>query len=61
MELETLEKTKQGLNYLHENPVRSGYKYSSAIDYYTNEHGLIKVVPIAIGILVLIPDAIGQI
>jgi hypothetical protein len=50
MELNTLEKTKQGLNYLHENPVRSAlvwepwhYKYSSAIDYYTNEHGLINV------------------
>ena len=40
----------QRLNYLHENPVRSGlvwepwhYKYSSAIDYYTTEHGLIKL------------------
>jgi hypothetical protein len=38
MELDTLEKTKQGLNFLHENPVRSvlvwepwHYKYSSAI------------------------------
>jgi REP element-mobilizing transposase RayT len=40
----------QRLNYLHENPVRAGlvwepwhYKYSSAIDYYTNEKGLISV------------------
>lgn len=41
---------KQRLNYLHENPIRSGlvweawhFKYSSAIDYYTNEKGLIKI------------------
>jgi len=40
----------QRLNYLHENPVRSGlvweswhYKYSSAIDYYTIEKGLLTV------------------
>jgi putative transposase len=40
----------QRLQYLHENPVRSGllweawhYKYSSAIDYYTNEKGLLKI------------------
>jgi putative transposase len=40
----------QRLNYLHENPVRSGlvwepwhFKYSSAIDYYTNEKGLIEL------------------
>ena len=50
IELDTLEKLKQRLDYLHENPVRSGmvwepwhYKYSSAIDYYTNEHGLLKI------------------
>ena len=50
IELDTVEKMKQRLDYLHENPVRSGlvwdpwhYKYSSAIDYYTNEHGLIKM------------------
>ena len=49
IELNTPEKLKQRLDYLHENPVRSGsvwepwhYKYSSAIDYYTNEHGLLK-------------------
>ena len=50
IQLDTPEKMKQRLDYLHENPVRSGlvwepwhYKYSSAIDYYTNEHGLLKV------------------
>ncbi len=50
IELDTTEKMKQRLDYLHENPVRSGlvwepwhYKYSSAIDYYTNENGLIKI------------------
>jgi putative transposase len=50
IELNTTEKIKQRLNYLHENPVRSGlvwepwhYKYSSAIDYYTTEHGLLKI------------------
>ena len=50
VELNSAEKLKQRLDYLHENPVRSGlvweprhYKYSSAIDYYTKEHGLLKV------------------
>jgi putative transposase len=50
IELNSAEKIKQRLDYLHENPVRSGlvwepwhYKYSSAIDYYTKEHGLLKV------------------
>ncbi|GAB2832126.1 REP-associated tyrosine transposase [Ferruginibacter profundus] len=50
VELNTTEKIQQRLNYLHENPVRSGlvwepwhYKYSSAIDYYSNEHGLLKI------------------
>ena len=50
IELNSAEKIKQRLDYLHENPMRSGlvwepwhYKYSSAIDYYTNEHGLLKV------------------
>lgn len=50
IELNSTEKIKQRLDYLHENPVRSGlvwepwhYKYSSAIDYYTNEHGLLKI------------------
>jgi putative transposase len=50
VELNSAEKIKQRLDYLHENHVRSGlvwepwhYKYSSAIDYYTTEHGLLKV------------------
>ena len=50
IELNTAEKLKDRLDYMHENPVRSGlvwepwhYKYSSAIDYYTNEHGLLKI------------------
>jgi REP element-mobilizing transposase RayT len=50
IELNSTEKIKQRLDYLHENPVQSGlvwepwhYKYSSAIDYYSNEHGLLKI------------------
>ena len=50
IELNTNEKLTQRLVYLHENPVRSGlvwetwhYKYSSAIDYYTTENGLLKI------------------
>ena len=50
VELNTNEKLKQRLVYLHENPARSGlvweawhYKYSSALDYCTNEKGLLKV------------------
>ena len=50
IELNTAEILKERLDYLHENPVRSGlvwepwhYKYSSAIDYYTNEHGLLAI------------------
>lgn len=50
IELNTNEKLRQRLVYLHENPVRSGlvwetchYKYSSAIDYYTTERGLLKI------------------
>ncbi|MGF2411403.1 REP-associated tyrosine transposase [Ferruginibacter sp.] len=53
IELNTHEKLQQRLNYLHENPVRSGlvwepwqYKYSSATDYYTTESGLIKIEPV---------------
>jgi REP element-mobilizing transposase RayT len=51
VELNTNEKLNQRLDYLHNNPVRSGlvweawhYKYSSAIDYYTNEKGLLPMV-----------------
>lgn len=50
IELNSAAKSKDRLDYLHENPVRSGlvwepwhYKYSSAIDYYTNEHGLLQI------------------
>ena len=50
VELNTNEMLEQRLHYLHENPVRSGlvweawhYKYSSAIDYYTTEKGLLKI------------------
>lgn len=50
IELNSAAKTKERLDYLHENPVKSGLvwepwhnKYSSAIDYYTNEHGLLKI------------------
>jgi putative transposase len=48
--LDNGEKLQQRLNYLHENPVRSGlvwepwhYRYSSAIDYWTNEKGMLPV------------------
>ena len=50
VELTTNDMLEQRLMYLHENPVRSGlvweawhYKYSSAIDYYTNEKGLLRI------------------
>lgn len=50
VELTTNEMLEQRLKYLHENPVRSGlvweawhYKYSSAIDYYTTEKGLLII------------------
>lgn len=50
IELNSAEKLKERLDYLHENPVRSGlvwepwhYKYSSAVDYYTKEHGLLVI------------------
>jgi putative transposase len=48
--LDSGEKLRQRLNYLHENPVRSGlvwepwhYRYSSAIDYCTTEKGLLLI------------------
>jgi|GEM_PF-1327726 len=41
---------EQRLNYLHENPVRSGtvayashYKYSSAVDYHEERAGLLPI------------------
>ena len=49
--LDTEEKMRQKLNYLHENPVRAGivweaqqYRYSSAIDYYEQKAGLLQLV-----------------
>lgn len=48
--LDTLIKTRQRLDYLHENPVRAGFvekpedwTYSSGIDYYTERKGLISI------------------
>jgi REP element-mobilizing transposase RayT len=50
IELDTAEKFKERLDYLHNNPVTAGivweswhYKFSSAIDYYTEEKGLLKI------------------
>jgi hypothetical protein len=50
VELATEHMYQQRLNYLHQNPVRAGmvwepwhYKYSSAIDYYTETKGLIQI------------------
>lgn len=51
IELNSVDKTNKRLNYLHENPVRSGlvwhpweYKYGSGIDYYTDSKGLLPLV-----------------
>jgi REP element-mobilizing transposase RayT len=48
--LDTQEKVIQRLKYLHENPVRAGmvwfpeeFKYSSAVDYYTKQNGLLPL------------------
>ena len=50
IELSNAGKLRQRLDYLHENPVKAGlvwepwhYKYSSAVDYYTKERGLLKI------------------
>jgi REP element-mobilizing transposase RayT len=50
VELSTNEMIEQRLEYLHENPVRSGivyqpldYVYGSGIDYYTTMSGRIKI------------------
>ncbi len=53
IELNTSEKFKERLDYLHNNPVEVGivwvrrgewhYKYSSAIDYHTQEKGLLRI------------------
>ena len=48
--LDTEEKMRQKINYLHENPVRAGlvweathYKYSSATDYLGTSTGLLPI------------------
>ncbi len=53
IELNTPRRLEIVLNYVHNNPVKAGlvwepwhFKYSSGIDYYTNEKGLLKVVKI---------------
>lgn len=50
IECSTEEILQTRMNYLHENPVRSGfvwkgedYRYSSAVDYYTTGKGLLKI------------------
>ena len=50
IELNTNERLKQRLHYLHQNPVRAGlvwepwhYRYSSACDYMDNRKGLIEI------------------
>lgn len=50
IELSTNEMITQRLDYLHNNPVKAGYvwepqhyKYSSAIDYYTDDKGLLPI------------------
>lgn len=49
--LDTPQKCRQRLEYVHQNPVRAGwvwqppeYKYSSALDYYTTEKGVLPLV-----------------
>ena len=49
--LDSHEKTRERLHYLHNNPVKSGivwlpedYKHSSATDYYTNRKGLLPLI-----------------
>jgi putative transposase len=50
IELSMNEMIDQRLNYLHENPVKAGivcfasnYKYGSALDYYEEREGLLKI------------------
>ena len=50
VELSNPQMLKQKLDYLHDNPVKAGivfepqhYVYSSAVDYYTNQRGLINI------------------
>jgi putative transposase len=51
IQLDTVTKIRQRLDYLHENPVTAGFvdkpehwRFSSAIDYYTNNKGLIEII-----------------
>ena len=51
MLLETTEIYNQRLNYLHWNPVTAGFVaepwhwiYSSAVDYFTDEKGLLDII-----------------
>lgn len=53
--LDTADKTKERLHYLHNNPVRSGlvwlaedYKHSSAVDYHTNRSGLLPILKLEV-------------
>jgi hypothetical protein len=50
IECSTYEVLQSKIKYVHENPVRAGlvrnesdYVYSSGVDYYTNEKGLIEI------------------
>jgi putative transposase len=50
IECSSLEILQTRINYIHENPVRAGYvnlegdyRYSSGIDYFKNESGLIEI------------------
>jgi REP element-mobilizing transposase RayT len=50
VELNTNEKLEQRIHYLHNNPVKAGivwepmnYKYSSAIDYYSEDPGVLFI------------------
>ena len=55
IQLDTVTKIRQRLDYLHENPVTAGFvdkpehwRFSSAIDYYTNNKGLIEIINLEI-------------
>ena len=50
IECSTYEVLQSKIKYVHENPLRSGlvrnesdYVYSSGVDYYANEKGLIEI------------------
>jgi putative transposase len=55
IQLDTVIKIRQRLDYLHENPVTAGFvdkpehwRFGSAIDYYTNNKGLIEIINLEI-------------